>query len=95
MNEDKAMDYFSSSFELFPNPSQGNGFYLDLGAGAESYALMTLVDLSGREVHSELLQFSQKASGPLFVDLHLETGVYLVSLKTSQGSMTKRLLVTR
>lgn len=75
-----------ADFELYPNPSSG-GFNIHLPEGITS-AQITVQDLSGQIV----LQSNMNSTSFEGI-LNCATGVYLVTVSTATGQLTKKLIV--
>lgn len=78
----------SPTFSLYPNPAPG-GHFTVTSPGAAALDV-TVLDLTGREVLTQRLTAGQQA---LALPAGTAQGVYLVRVRTSQGTATRRLLV--
>jgi hypothetical protein len=81
-----------TSFNIFPNPTEGNVTVNFVTKGSEDLAI-TLTDVTGRLVFSELLD---NYSGSYTKDYNLNTldrGVYLYSVRSVNGVITKRIVL--
>jgi arabinan endo-1,5-alpha-L-arabinosidase len=73
--------------QLFPNPTRGGNFSLQLPAGAA--ATVRVADLSGRVVYRRALP----ATGAHDLEANLTAGVYLVQITTAGTTTTRKLVV--
>ena len=68
--------------KIYPNPNSGN-FNIEFDEILSDNVLMTLTNVMGQKVHHQLLTHYERA---FTVDLNdLESGVYILSLKTKNG----------
>lgn len=90
------MDVSGLVFDLWPNPTSEKGFAM-IGSTAGGEVTLSLFDLTGKIVaqyfHGNLLPGMEQV-----IELDLQefsAGVYLCQLKTTQGTVSKRLALTR
>jgi Secretion system C-terminal sorting domain/SprB repeat len=83
--DDIGFEEANIEFEVYPNPSEGL-FKIDMGE-FNTYDLR-IFDISGKVVYSETIN-SQNA----LVDIsHLESGAYLIKIKSNEGEGIKQLI---
>jgi len=90
------MDAAGLSLNLWPNPTHEKGF-ATMSSVEGGEVTLTLFDLTGKVVaqyfHGDLLPGVEQV---VELDLHeFSAGVYLCQLTTTQGTLTKRLALTR
>lgn len=81
----------SGSWNVFPNP--GNGLLNIAYQGQADRAVIDVLDLSGRLVHSEQLYLNNGQRAALNLNDRLANGAYTVRLTNSRGSTTQRVVV--
>ncbi len=80
------------SISIFPNPAQ-NAFTLSILNLLESEATITLTDMTGRQVYSEVIRGPQ-SSVSRNIDLkNIARGVYFLRVKADSGMKTEKLVV--
>jgi len=73
---------------LYPNPSDGGRFMIILPGSGEN-AVVSIYDILGKRVYEKNAQ----GSNTIQINSQLRTGVYMVRIKSSAGSFTKKLIV--
>ena len=77
------------SFDVYPNPTDGNSINLKYSASLATKATVSLIDISGKEV------FTQDNS-PQQIDVSsLQNGVYLLKVSNIVGVFTEKLLINK
>ncbi|WP_264564337.1 Ig-like domain-containing protein [Flavobacterium sp. N3904] len=78
----------STSVTIYPNPSTDNEFYIVVPElNANDLATVTITDLNGRVVHVTLIK------GPAKINHNLPSGLYLVTIRSNEINVTKKLIV--
>jgi surface protein len=75
---------FSNNFTVYPNPVE-DVFYV---AGIDEEFSLTIYDVLGREVLQSKLQ---DATAPIYIT-HLQSGVYVVKVKTADNSFSQQII---
>ncbi len=75
--------------DIYPNPNHGD-FNLTVSSAIREDMKITITDVSGRKV-KECTAFT---NAPLMLHLDERSGLYFISVTTSQGILTRKLLVT-
>ncbi|WP_324671697.1 T9SS type A sorting domain-containing protein [Hymenobacter sp. GOD-10R] len=82
----------SPSFTVYPNPNAGK-FYLELQQYVSKVATLELFDMSGRrQFQQELLANNGEA---YHVAPQVATGMYILQVKTSTGTLTQKVVVAK
>jgi hypothetical protein len=79
---------------LFPNPASGD-FIVLYESAENSNALLNIIDISGREVSSKNINLSIGENNFTENTSHLQNGIYLVQLKTTSQTITKKLVIAK
>ena len=75
MNENKPDR--ETLFDIYPNPGSGN-FILDIRSDADMSSILTVADISGKQVYSQALKITA-GDQKINLDLnHLPEGIYFV-----------------
>ena len=74
-----------SSFDVFPNPSNGN---ITVDFGDEDVQMIEVFDLAGALVYTDVV-----TQGTNVQIRNLETGVYMLKATTTSGQLTEKLVV--
>jgi hypothetical protein len=85
--------YTASDVVLYPNPAYHSAYVLIPENTFNNPVLITVVDITGREVYREE---SNVRSGLINIDLmHLQSGTYFVLLNDGRKQLTKKLIITK
>ena len=76
---------FNEVLSIYPNPSNGQ---FNIEIGAVSNAELKIYNLLGQEVYAQVLQLGQNN-----LELTLNSGVYLATIKSSTQQITKKLVI--
>ncbi|MFT3822683.1 MAG: T9SS type A sorting domain-containing protein [Chitinophagaceae bacterium] len=77
-----------NAIRMFPNPSTGKQFFVDVSAIAgNGAATVTVSDLSGK------LLLQQKGQGLMKIEHRFTAGLYVVQISSQKQQVTKRLVV--
>lgn len=79
---------------LFPNPAREN-FTLVFNSPENTNGILTLFDISGREVSSKNISLLVGENSFTESAAFLQNGIYLIQLKTSTETITKKLVITK
>jgi hypothetical protein len=79
---------------LFPNPASGD-FIVLYESAENSNGLLNIIDISGREVSSKNINLSIGENNFTENTSHLQNGIYLVQLKTTSQTITKKLVIAK
>jgi hypothetical protein len=80
------------SFELFPNPAK-DFLHINVNSSAADVASMQICDLTGRMIYNQPKTLTE-GSGSFVLQTGLWTkGIYFVSIKTAEETITKKLIV--
>ena len=83
----------TSSFSVFPNPSDGK-FSVNIIGEKEEEILLRIFDLSAREIYSEAFTLkSQNEIHPIELPSMLSKGVYVVSVTGKSSSQLKKIVL--
>ena len=82
-----------NDLELFPNPSDGNHFFVGVNGFEGEDVLIVLRDINGREIYSKLKMANDNNLQPIDLDNRLATGTYLIIASSDQSLVSKKLLV--
>jgi len=77
----------NTDFLFYPNPTKGNGFIHVSNSDFESYSIS---DINGRIVTNGLLS---KSTVNTISTLNFRQGIYFITLKNKENSITKKLIV--
>jgi hypothetical protein len=81
-----------SSFNLYPNPTEGN-ITVTFEIPSKQNVSIMLADVTGRVVQSEALpSYTGKYTKEHNFE-NLERGIYLYSIRTNNGVITKRIVL--
>jgi len=80
-----------NSFELFPNPAN-NQVQLNFKNTFSSEINISIIDLLGKQIYQTELSHTQNHIIPT---QHLENGIYLIRLETTEGFLVKKLLISK
>ena len=81
-----------SSFNLYPNPTEGN-ITVTFEIPSKQNVSITLADVTGRVVQSEALPSYTGKYTKEYNFENLDRGVYLYSIRTNNGVITKRIVL--
>ena len=81
----------SFSFDIYPNPVKENAI-ISIELPSDSETLMTIVDITGKIVFTQISQLYKGKNTIAFNAKNLK-GLYLIKISTADGMSTKRLLV--
>lgn len=84
----------NDKLNLFPNPTR-NEFYLLYSSKESGSGDLSIFDISGREVSTMPVQINSGENTFSGNTALLQNGIYLVQLKTSTETMTKKLVVAK
>jgi hypothetical protein len=70
---------------ITPNPSHGK---FEITVGQQDQIQINIIDITGKIIHQE-----QAFTNKFFINTDLPKGSYLVQVLTTQGSITKKLIV--
>jgi uncharacterized repeat protein (TIGR01451 family) len=79
---------------LFPNPAR-ESFTLVFDSPENTNGILTLFDISGREVSSKNISLLVGENSFTESAALLQNGIYLIQLKTSTETITKKLVITK
>lgn len=79
-----------SSFNFYPNPSDGN-FTLDLDLSGKEDALVRITDMNGKEVYNEKIAGAGKVSKS--VNLNGKKGTFIVTIKQGKRTNSKKIII--
>lgn len=80
-------DSFNDKITVYPNPNTGS-FTINLGDYTGKVEISVL-DLSGKIVHSKV----ENATNSSIIDFNTASGIYLLSIKTRNGTSKERLVI--
>lgn len=81
----------TNEFTMYPNPLSYGNLTLDL-TSTSSEVFVSIVDLSGKQVYSD--KYSNQGSQIQRLDLSdLKSGLYIISMESDQGKISKKLIV--
>jgi|GEM_PF-2030362 len=83
-----------SSFNLYPNPSNGSDIHLDLGFKQSTRATIVVLNSLGQEVQN-IYSGESLGKESLTIDGSLPAGVYFIRVNTANGNYSRKLLVTK
>jgi len=82
-------------FVVYPNPSKGaNTLTIDFASSEQLSGYLKIQDVTGRELKSQIVDAN---SGSQYMELDiasLTTGLYFVQLQTTQGTITRKVMIT-
>jgi photosystem II stability/assembly factor-like uncharacterized protein len=84
----------ATSMEVYPNPGNGN-FRINYSLNASSPVDVTLLDISGRHVHTQSWKEKPPGNHSENFQLNLPEGLYLLQLKTNQRLEVRKLVVKK
>ena len=80
----------SSEFTLIPNPTSGNVFVTSVFGNKETIGTVSIHDVSGRVLSTEVIQFP--IQNKKITTNNLTAGVYFITLETENYTSTKKLI---
>ena len=86
-------EVFISDFTVYPNPSHGNTNIIYTPLGSTSNLTLTITDITGKEIQSNVVDSSAGLKAYSIDCSNWHSGIYLVSLKSDQKVVTKKLIV--
>jgi hypothetical protein len=84
----------SEKLRLFPNPTNGD-FILAYDSRENETGTICIIDISGREVSNHPVRLTSGENSLEQSTSQLQNGIYLVQLKTSTETITKKLAVAK
>lgn len=85
---------FTSSMNVYPNPSQSGQFQLQLNVTTPAAHTITVYDITGKVIST--VTYDNLASQTVMLDLsHVSNGVYMVQLSNESGSTTEKVTVAK
>ncbi|WP_046242756.1 T9SS type A sorting domain-containing protein [Hymenobacter terrenus] len=83
-----------STLSVSPNPSSSGVFKVNLGSDLKAGAQLTVIDVVGRQVRSQLLNAAAIGAKTFNLDLGGEkTGVYTLRIRTDAGIATQKVVI--
>jgi Secretion system C-terminal sorting domain len=80
-----------STFEFYPNPSDGN-FLLDLDSNEKEEVLLRITDVNGKEVYKGKFSGNGKTSNPINLGSH-KNGTFIVTIKQGKKTSSKKIII--
>jgi len=81
------------SFKLYPNPTNGNIRFVS--SDNVDYASVSILDYSGRKIVGAHFEVFANQYNEIMFPSACENGVYIISLKTSLGTITQKVVLMR
>jgi len=88
---DKRMSKEESSFNFYPNPSDGN-FVLDMELNSKEDASIRIVDMNGKEVYNEKFSGSGKKTKSINLGNN-KKGTFIVTIKQGKKTSNKKIII--
>ena len=86
----------ATNFELYPNPAMDNvAIRYQLPENNANAATISMMDIAGRMVKQQTIEHPETIGVAHFDLNQLQAGIYLVNVKTTGYTETKRLVVSR
>ncbi|NND94657.1 MAG: T9SS type A sorting domain-containing protein [Flavobacteriales bacterium] len=82
-----------NDLKIFPNPSNGSDIYLQLGSEVDSQLTVTIVDMTGKIVHSELLTSSKDTAIRFSLSQQLSAGLYVVEIQDAISAQRAQIMI--
>ncbi len=79
--------FVENDFDIIPNPNNGS-FLVQFGSHRESTCLITVYDVTGKLVFTEIITQSKNYNLTF-----LQAGVYLIHLDDSEKNLVKKMIV--
>jgi Secretion system C-terminal sorting domain len=89
-----AISHDNLSASIYPNPASGNQVIVSYGLDYAQNVDIQLYTISGQIMREESIQGQQNLNTSILNINGLSSGVYIVKLKTEQGSFLNKLLIT-
>jgi len=79
---------------LFPNPASNN-FTLVFSSDENSNGIINIFDISGREISTKNITIEKGNNSITNATDYLQTGIYMVQLKTENQTVTKKIVIAK
>ncbi|MCX6296460.1 MAG: T9SS type A sorting domain-containing protein [Bacteroidetes bacterium] len=94
----KMVDFHSSSdfsFDVYPNPNNGDNFNISLNAGQGEEVVVVVYDAIGKVAYSKVITTQNKGENVFVIDpsSKLSPGIYMISASSQQGVYNKKMIV--
>ena len=86
------MNVLDPDFNIYPNPSNGN-FHIRFTANIAGYGIISIYDLSGKEVLKQNTNFSVRQEDISIQSSHLKQGVYIVTIELNKTLYRRKLII--
>ena len=83
------------SFNIYPNPNDGNAFNLEINADTNKEVLVVVYDIFGKEIYSKMFIIKDSDYNVLAIDpsQQLAAGVYMIVATSNDNIYSQRLIV--
>ncbi len=94
----KMVDFQSSTdftFDVYPNPNNGNNFNVLINADQGMDVLVVVYDAIGKKSYSKVIITQHSGQNVFFIDpsIKLSSGFYMISASSQQGVYNKKMIV--